>query len=864
MADFRPTTIITNSFEITVPNTQYQQYDVAFQPEVKAPRRRWELISKLQTAIAPEVFNPRIIYDGNVILYSRQPLKLSGGNKGSFTMDAPRRSSTTGKDRGLTITLTHTASEVIHSKAVEDLIFKKRMTNEAAVAINLLQLIVRQEQQFTATSVTVRNGKAYYPFPSSKDRRPFKNLAGLEMWLGYHHSVRPGIGKMIITLDTSVATMYTSGNLLEHAMGFLKLRNIRDLSSREKTPHFRELERHLSKVLINIDTMGKKTKSIRGLILNAGQFRFTKGDEEKTVERHYMEAHNTRLKYPDAFGVRLSPDGAPPVVVPAELCHIIPGQLYRKRLPDSSKADMVAFSTSSPDARLRKIQQEVGKYQSSQYLREAGIAVKPEPMKINAKILNVPNLQFANGNVTPREGKWNLLNQKLVEPKNVLWSIVDFTNTALDGLTSVLRELHDCSNALGVRMDIPLTVHQGNAYRVIKELELALTQSINEFPVKSQAFRNFTVAPGKPLLDYRNNFVMVVILPPEAEAIRNTVKYWGDIQMGINTQCMRQDKLCPVRPPRSGNSQYYNNNVIKINVHVGGTNCHASGSSIMREIGDRPFMIIGADVSHPGPGSQKPSIASLVFSLDRHATRYAARMSVQHPRLELIDDLQAMMKDAVNTFGSINRVAPQRIFFYRDGVSEGEFSKIREIEIPAVQAAIQAAWQENKARDPLPKVTFIVVGKRHKTVLFPLPQQGDNKGNCFPGTTVDNDIVHPAECNFYLQSHAAIQGTSRSAHYTVLRDDNLQFQTNKLEALSFALCHVYSKATRSVSIPAPVYYADAACDRGKFHFDPDGRDLRFDDSSSVRSGEAPAFDIQPWRNTFKHVNLQLRNSMYFI
>ncbi|KAG6814757.1 hypothetical protein H0H93_012356, partial [Arthromyces matolae] len=58
-----------------------------------------------------------------------------------------------------------------------------------------------------------------------------------------------------------------------------------------------------------------------------------------------------------------------------------------------------------------------------------------------------------------------------------------------------------------------------------------------------------------------------------------------------------------------------------------------------------------------------------------------------------------------------------------------------------------------------------------------------------------------------------------------------------MQVLSFALCHVYARATRSVSIPAPVYCkfyltfttqtsklvcpdADIVCSRAKHHYDP--------------------------------------------
>ena len=67
-------------------------------------------------------------------------------------------------------------------------------------------------------------------------------------------------------------------------------------------------------------------------------------------------------------------------------------------------------------------------------------------------------------------------------------------------------------------------------------------------------------------------------------------------------------------------------------------------------------------------------------------------------------------------------------------------------------------------------------------------------------------ITHPTEFDFYLCSHQGIQGTSRPSHYHVLWDDN-HFDADELQQLTFQLCHTYVRCTRSVSIPAPAYYA---------------------------------------------------------
>ncbi|TFY56640.1 hypothetical protein EVG20_g8853 [Dentipellis fragilis] len=167
----------------------------------------------------------------------------------------------------------------------------------------------------------------------------------------------------------------------------------------------------------------------------------------------------------------------------------------------------------------------------------------------------------------------------------------------------------------------------------------------------------------------------------------------------------------------------------------------------------------------------------------------------------------------INRLEAVHAVHVDRIVVFRDGVSEGEYDKVMLQEV----AAIEEAWSE--FTKPLikeflpPKLSYIVVGKRHHIRFFPAEGMSrddsvDRSSNFTAGLVVDQGITDPrVSQNFYLQSHGGIKGTSRSGHYIVLRDDN-QFPTTMWEHVAFYLCHVYSRASRSVSIPAPVYYAD--------------------------------------------------------
>lgn len=49
-----------------------------------------------------------------------------------------------------------------------------------------------------------------------------------------------------------------------------------------------------------------------------------------------------------------------------------------------------------------------------------------------------------------------------------------------------------------------------------------------------------------------------------------------------------------------------------------------------------------------------------------------------------------------------------------------------------------------------------------------------------------------------------------------LWDDN-HFSADELQALTYQLCHTYVRCTRSVSIPAPAYYAHLVAFRARYH-----------------------------------------------
>ncbi|PBK62796.1 hypothetical protein ARMSODRAFT_1024562 [Armillaria solidipes] len=163
--------------------------------------------------------------------------------------------------------------------------------------------------------------------------------------------------------------------------------------------------------------------------------------------------------------------------------------------------------------------------------------------------------------------------------------------------------------------------------------------------------------------------------------------------------------------------------------------------------------------------------------------------------------------------------------------------------------------------NPPPKITFIVVGKRHHIKGFGKNDKDSDSrsGNLLPGTVVDQGITNPIEFDFYLWSHGSILGTSRCSHYNVVHDD-FGFNVDVIQALSNTLCYTYARSTRSVSIPTPVYYAHIVCSRAKTHYDPQGTE------SSVVSGGSQTREetLDSHRGQYRPVHEAQAKRMYFM
>ncbi|GAV07786.1 hypothetical protein RvY_17587 [Ramazzottius varieornatus] len=91
-----------------------------------------------------------------------------------------------------------------------------------------------------------------------------------------------------------------------------------------------------------------------------------------------------------------------------------------------------------------------------------------------------------------------------------------------------------------------------------------------------------------------------------------------------------------------------------------------------------------------GEGTHEPSIAAAVTSHNRSFTQYTARARAQGHREEIMSTPKDMVTELMQEFKRRSgEREPQRIIFFRDGVSKGQYMQVMRDELTAIQAACQ-------------------------------------------------------------------------------------------------------------------------------------------------------------------------------
>lgn len=561
---------------------------------------------------------------------------------------------------------------------------------------------------------------------------------------------------------------------------------------------------------------------------NTHQFDW-EGHGRVTVAQYYQQKYGYRIRYPLMPLIQLQPRERR-LFLPIEVLKVSDRwQRLRRKLPDELQALTHEFTVTPPAQRFSDIDhmaKEGCHVQQDPFLRTFGVGVDPKFLEVGARVLQPPNCMFSK----PFR---DLMSMKVVDPpqlggtpRAVIFDVIvvdrsiDLVNRHANAWQTLVRSCRD--RGINLQQLEPLGVTPFDSRPQGRQ---PLLDRIVELMVQR-------VAVFKQKLDTKVHMPVFVVALPDNRAVYGHFKAAAELaeKVGIRSQMITSKTFGKLeREGERGHmsSAVARNIFMKINAKCGGVNCRitAPGGSEWTKFVDKkaPTLFIGIDVTHPAPGDTgSPSISALVGNIDPDATRYTATVRAQHHRTEWIEEMGEMFAERLahfergmaifNKTGGANR--PAKVVVFRDGVSESQFEGVQDMEFGAMQKVVDEKYGDEGQR---PKITFLVVQKRHNTRFYDKNDRDEkNKGNLQPGTVVDGYITsHRKE--FYLCSHKGMLGTSRPAHYFVLADQN-NFTPDDLEICANNLCYLFARAPMPVSIPAPVYYAHLACYRARHHY----------------------------------------------
>jgi eukaryotic translation initiation factor 2C len=831
------TEVGTNYLKFQVGNMSFWYYNVTFQAEVSAKRKvKQDLLEILLTKSPFDGLKNKISHNGSDAIYSTAPLPISKEDeKVEFTF-APEEyrgvipstvmnalkgngKSKTSSDADPKIFCT---VEFIHKLNMDDLTNWVKMNDKKNIEPNayISALNVVLGYQIAKCSNVFLAGKSKFFFIDHPEKcQSFQK--GLFIANGYFASVLPTYDNVMINVRPVAGAFIKAHNKDGSQMSVADL--VADYFSEpdvSKIPASEMLfQRGFFKgIKIQRAYLGHKSKP-KGIFdisktETANNYKFDCDGKQTSVAQYFADKYKMKLKFPDAPLIHLGGSN----YVPMEACMVVPGQEFKGEITDVR--GVLSFSTHRPHVIAGLVQQDGIKKLTTSIDAEEARRIGTKLVVVPSRVLSAPVLEYKNTKITfvekPADGKsekakgsWDLINKQFYEPVK---GVKKLTVLVLENSRRPLR---------GNEKD---------------DIEDACTEFINEvakhgvkfdknFVIKTVSYdrvENLTreiVNIMKPLQS-KTDYVLSILNQKE-KAIYASVKTALDRDLGILNQCTLANKFAK-RKFGKFDIQMYALMSMKTCIKLGGANHVLSKADVGKlVINGLPTLLLGADVTHPTNNSNGTSIAAVVGSVDDKFNSFPGSISVQEQKQETISEMSKMCVERIMAYYKSVGKLPQAVLFYRDGVSLGQFNIILDEEVTAVKNSFKVVANNLGVKFD-PKLTFVTILKSHNTRFFPLETNAKNaqnkdvavaaQENIMPGSIVEKGVTSRSLYDFFLQSQQALQGTAIPGHYYVLYDEN-HWSPDELQKVTYNLCSIFGRATKSVRVVPPAYYADLLCER---------------------------------------------------
>ena len=308
--------------------------------------------------------------------------------------------------------------------------------------------------------------------------------------------------------------------------------------------------------------------------------------------------YNIRLQYPDLQLVYVR--GQTENYFPAEVCDILPGQPFRRALAKEQIMIMSALACQPPKVNgetiVNQVRHQLGLDVIRPELQLLGITIGPDMAVVPGRILSKPGLAYASNTTASidHRASWNLVGVRFaVAARLDNWAVLvikdgvsrsEFTDASDPDLLEVVSAFRHVCNASG--MCVAADPTYATAQLPSKDSEPSDPMRRAAIQTIKDTLLNIQPRPA----------LILVMLANEDKAIYADIKHLCDVRLDVATICVQSSKI------RKRNSHYLANVALKVNMKLGGINhrLDANGGGWLHRA---PTMVVGIDVTHPGPGS---------------------------------------------------------------------------------------------------------------------------------------------------------------------------------------------------------------------------------------------------------------------
>ena len=505
------------------------------------------------------------------------------------------------------------------------------------------KLMVRKE------SVAVEHALYFSPDPM-QDR---SLGVGMELYLGLFQSAVLGCGSLYLNIDVAHIAFPEATSLMDVLASFSR-------DGRVPPSLDCNLEMKLNEYLKML-SIGYKGASGKDPIMIFGY----NGLKEPSNRQTFVDKRGIRMTVEQYFlskGVTLRFPGLPcihvgskirHVYLPVELCHI---PATNKKVTPNSVAKMIKSSTDDRKQKIEDLLKRINYDDPNGEFKGFGINVDKNFQCVDGRVLEPPQIRYKDGNVLPSKGVWNGKKFLTTQAQPIKWAIINCDErTNFQTVTTLCRNIEIAAKTQGMNLEpyntksyIPINIMRPQPGELQKIFEQCLHQAYN--------------------------LVFVIII--DRNDCYAQVKQAAELKVGILTQCIKSSTLISMdRNPM----MFIRNILLKVNAKLNGCNHEVIEQSYqsLNKPNDE-IMFVGANVTHPGPDQQDiPSVVGVAASYDQHGFRYQCAWRFQKPTKEIIEDLENILIDQLQCYKSKNSTLPKKIMYYRDAVSEGQFSAVK-------------------------------------------------------------------------------------------------------------------------------------------------------------------------------------------